>query len=987
MGGLFGSGGSTVSTSEPRIGSLRIQQSSYGLPLPIVWGQTRITGNLLWFGDFNAIPHTSSSSSGGGKGGGGVTQQNTTYTYEAAIIIGLGEGVISQIKKVWRDKEQFNSLADIGLTLATGTPGQATWGYLTTNHASEAIGYSETAYVYGSAYQLSAGAELQNHSFEAASPYQYGSGIVDANPADIVQDYLTNLQYGTGFPVAKIASLTKYSDYCRAAGLFISPALVEQRQAHEHLTEFASVTNSEIVWSDGVLKIIPYGDAALSGNGATYAPNLVPEYDFTDDDFIADAGSDPVTVRRRTNADAYNQVQIEYLDRANDYNVTIAEVKDQANIEQYGLRPKEPVKMHSICMGSVATAVAQFLLMRELYVRNEYEFTVGWRYARLEPMDLITITDAALGFNRFPVRITDVAENDNGDITLTAEDFPIGISSTTAYPSQVVAGYAANYNAAPGSVIAPMFFEPPLDTSAHTIKVAIAVTGDNPMWGGCDVYASLDGDSYQRFTTIHGGARYGVTAGAIGETSGASLPVVLSGNGGQMLSGTALDAEMMATACYVGGEYLGYQTATLTAANAYTLTGLVRGGYGSTAQAHPAGTPFVRFDNAVAESDPLDTSLIGQPIYFKFVSFNVFGGGREDLQDVTAYSHTITGVALTGALPNVQNLTMFYRGGVPMLSWDAVDDARLLDYEVRKGPTWNSAQTIGRVTATEFVIDGDGMFWVAARAAYAYSSIPASLEVEGASSIVKNVILQVDEDGTGWSGSLSGGAIRLLDSPIPGIRLSGAGAFASIPVLSAVPSVMYYGVANSPGIYTVPAEHEIDIGTSQACNVGIAYGITLDNPFTTFASIPVLSAVPSLLGDYSGGGDVRMEISTAGNDGIYGPWQTFNPGQYVARKMTFRAVLTSNMPHVTPILTSMDISVDVPDRVDVGTVVNCPDTGLNVVFSRPFVAPPNVQITILNAYPGDDAIVTPPTVSGFSVLVMNGGVPVNRNINWLAQGY
>jgi hypothetical protein len=35
------------------------------------------------------------------------------------------------------------------------------------------------------------------------------------------------------------------------------------------------------------LKVIPYGDTALSGHGHTYTPNTTPLYDFTDDDYIA----------------------------------------------------------------------------------------------------------------------------------------------------------------------------------------------------------------------------------------------------------------------------------------------------------------------------------------------------------------------------------------------------------------------------------------------------------------------------------------------------------------------------------------------------------------------------------------------------------------------------------------------------------------------------------------------------------------------------
>ena len=89
----------------------------------------------------------------------------------------------------------------------------------------------------------------------------------DANPAAIIGDFLTNPRYGAGFPAANLDSLTSYSDYCAAAGLFLSPLLDTQQEAQQSLGDIAKITNSAIVWSGALLKIIPYGDQALS---ATY---------------------------------------------------------------------------------------------------------------------------------------------------------------------------------------------------------------------------------------------------------------------------------------------------------------------------------------------------------------------------------------------------------------------------------------------------------------------------------------------------------------------------------------------------------------------------------------------------------------------------------------------------------------------------------------------------------------------------------------------
>ena len=63
-------------------------------------------------------------------------------------------------------------------------------------------------------------------------------------------------------------------------------------------------------------------------------------------------------------------------------------------------------------------------MQRRLYVRNSYKFKLGWRYALLEPMDIVLISDAALGLSRAAARVTQIEEDQNGELTITAEEIP-----------------------------------------------------------------------------------------------------------------------------------------------------------------------------------------------------------------------------------------------------------------------------------------------------------------------------------------------------------------------------------------------------------------------------------------------------------------------------------------------------------------------------------------------------------------------------------
>ena len=83
--------------------ALQFQTSSQGVCVPVVYGTTRISDNLIWYSGFTATPVTS-----GGKGGalGGAAGKNgpTQYSYSANIILGVCEGPIQGFGQAWATK-------------------------------------------------------------------------------------------------------------------------------------------------------------------------------------------------------------------------------------------------------------------------------------------------------------------------------------------------------------------------------------------------------------------------------------------------------------------------------------------------------------------------------------------------------------------------------------------------------------------------------------------------------------------------------------------------------------------------------------------------------------------------------------------------------------------------------------------------------------------------------------------------------------------
>jgi hypothetical protein len=697
----MGGKSSTITSAEERILSLQVQRSSQGLTLPVIYGRTRVAGNLIWYGDFTTIEHKTTTRQGG-KGGGGVTQEDIKYTYEAAVMLALCEGEISGVGRIWRDKEKFDSLAQLRLTLMRGGDEQPLWTHLQqAKHTGQALNYSGTAYLCSPNYELTKSAQIYQHNFEVIGKLGYSGNIPDANPREIIRDLLTNQRYGCGFPADSIGDTDRYSNYCRAVGIFLSPAYTEQGEAQRNISELLEQTNSAAVFSQGRLKIVPYGDGNYSGNGAAYVADNKALYDLTDDDFIVSGAEDPVRVERKTNADAFNQVQVEYLDRDNDYNVAIAEVKDQANIEQYGLRPKEAVKMHGICNGKVAQKVAQQLLQRALYVRNEYEFKLGWKYCLLEPMDIVTLTDAGLGLNKTPVRITEIEEDEEGVLSVKAEDYPVGVYTTSEYPTQPSLGYSADYNVSPGNAHAPVIFEAPLQLTGGEPQIWMATAGGD-MWGGAEVWVSTDGDSYTRVGAVNHKARFGSLTAALpnGAVFDRTNTLSVEISAGQMTGGTEQDSRDLLTLCYVDGEFLAYANAELKGVGRYTLGNLTRGAYGSAIDSHAAGSQFARIDEALFKY-AVPRNWIGRTVWVKLVSYNVFSGGIQDLASVPAYSYTIKGAPL-GQIQNLRLSSSWAYGKEAVIAWDKLDGADTYDVEIYAGNSQRRLRAISGIVDNSF---------------------------------------------------------------------------------------------------------------------------------------------------------------------------------------------------------------------------------------------------------------------------------------------
>jgi hypothetical protein len=1003
MAGLFGGGMKTPQAQEqPAVGALNVSTSAYGLVRPLVWGRARLPVNMLWYGDFTATAHQSGGGQQGGKGGdGGGGGGSTSYTYSASMAMGVCEGPITGIGTVWEAKNE-TTVAAMGGTVIVGNDGQAPWTYLSSNHPAEAVSFSGLAYIGLPNYQLGDSPNTPNISAEVKTPSEFSAEIFDALPSVVVSEFLER----AAFPSAKVGGLSAYGTYCQAMGIFISPALIEQAAANATLQDWLHATNSEAVWSSGVLAIVPYGDTEVTGNGVTYTPDLTPQYDLGDDDFFPEEGEDPVICTRPDSADAYNRYSVEFKDRSNAYNVATATVDDQAAIDQFGLRATPVVKAHFISDMETAEFVARVFMARGLYVRAQYEFRLSWKHCRLDAMDLVTLTDSGLGLDRELVRIIEIEwPEDDGPATVKAEEVPGAIAAPARYVTQATNSYAANFNADPDDANPPVIFEPPDVLATTGLEVWVAASG-GPIWGGAEVWLSTTGDNYARVGIIAAPSRQGVLSatlpvGAATDNTN-TLSVDMSMSRGVLNSGSAADAVALNSLCYVGGELLAYTTATLTGAHAYGLTGLVRGAYGTTIATHDAGAQFARYDAGAAFKYPFLPADIGSTVHIKLLSFNVWGAATQSLADVDPITYRITGSALASPLPNVTSLSVGYVGGISQMSWAGVTDFRTVDYEIRQGASASTAQVIGRTPNTFVPTYGDGTYWIAAHYTVpnggdVYSSEWAEVIVTG-SQLTSNVIAGFDESATGWSGALSD--TRVVAGNVE-IAASG-NILASADVLN-ITDVLNYGGFAPSGIYTVPAGHRINVGRVATCNIiakVAANGRSANDNILAVADVLNLADVLGAL--YGPSVSATPQIRRSQDGATWGAWQDWFPAAYTAMAFDFRVMLESSDPDVVPVLTAFSFDVDVPDRTDFfrldvaagGTSVLYAD-GLQGNPAANFnggpkgAEVPHIQASIVSgAQQGDDIVITADSNGGFTIQVKNGGVGVSgRTVNVNPQGY
>ncbi|KVC62707.1 hypothetical protein WI72_09695 [Burkholderia ubonensis] len=424
------------------------------------------------------------------------------------------------------------------------------------------------------------------------------------------------------------------ADLCSRAGL--SAAQIDVSQLADVLNGYCVTNHSTTRSNLGPLMSTYFFDACDSGGVIRFVKRgAQPAGTFLYADLgaspnLADtANTTPVTETIAQEVDLPRSMQLTYPELGDDYNPNT-----QRAMRAYTNSNRDTVMQVPIVLaGSDALARTQAMLWSAWVGRKTFQFTTGLAYLQYEPGDVMTLQGA--NGERWIVRITRCQYDGQGSLLWAAALEEPDIYPGTSYTTQggTALGFASQQIDYSGPTILSVLDIPPLRDADSTPGVYIAACGMASSWPGAAIDLSRDDVTFTQFAQITHASVMGYAAGALSSFGGGNLPdetntvnIVLYE--GALASCSYADFLAGANAAWLGGEILFFRNATQTAANTWTLSGLLRGRGGTEAAmtTHAAGERFVLLDPAAIVSMPIQTTDFGSTLYFETFLLNLFSG-------------------------------------------------------------------------------------------------------------------------------------------------------------------------------------------------------------------------------------------------------------------------------------------------------------------------------------------------------------------------
>ena len=557
----------SYSREGPRLNDLRLQTSTFGANIPTVYGTVRTDCNVIW--GTNYVEHVTTEKQGGGKGGGGGEVTTTSYTYSLSFAVGLCQGPIQSLGRVWADGKLID-LSKHEYILYYGTETQLPDPFIEGIEGSGNVpAYRGLAYlVFKNFYVTDYGNRIPNLSFE-----------VTHSTADL-KTIVEEISLDAGLEASEF-------DASGIEGISVPGFIIGGEKTHRSQIEQLQL----LYVFDGIEK---NGQAVFKQRDFTKVI-AVPLDAMGVSEGTSD--SESYTVTRMDERELPARLTVKYLSADKDYQQGVMTAFRQLTQS----RNEKTIDAAFVLGDAQAKALADTRLYEAWVGRTKYELSLGSQYAHILPGDILELNLA--NDRKALAVVSKTSYGKPGIIKIQAEST---YASTYTVVTRDVDPEPKVQTAPTPTAITVEFLDTPRlpgDTSTMDDTVYVAATAS--VYYGASVFRSNDnGLTYSLNLYRIPQATMGVTASAlgIGPTAfwdfGNTLDVVLSS--GTLESRPALDVLNGFNAALVGEEIIQFTTAVLIAQNTYRLSGLLRGRLGTEhkAASHRVGDRFILLSSA-----------------------------------------------------------------------------------------------------------------------------------------------------------------------------------------------------------------------------------------------------------------------------------------------------------------------------------------------------------------------------------------------------
>lgn len=134
----------------------------------------------------------------------------------------------------------------------------------------------------------------------------------------------------------------------------------------------------------------------------------------------------------------------------------------------------------------------------------------------------------------------------------------------------------------------------------------------------------------------------------------------------------------------------------------------------------------------------------------------------------------------------------------------------------------------------------------------------------------------------------------------------------------------------------------------------------------------------------------RITLDDPGDMGaVWSAWEPLIAGNIEFRAIEFRLIMQSYEEGVTPIISKLNVTIDMPDRIERGEDLTVPALGTTISFVPPFLVDPAVVITIQDGDANDEIQFITKDAEEFSFRVYNTTLAdyVERTYDYIASGF